>query len=62
MQISLFLKKFETIIHDKNISRKIICEVLYQHTKKDFLLEEIKVFRGVLYVRKDVFIKNNILF
>lgn len=62
MQIALFLKKFETIIHDENISKKMICEVLYQNLKKEFSNEDIKVFRGILYVNKDIFIKNSILF
>lgn len=62
MQIGLFLKKFEKILHDKDISKKIICEVLTKHLVKEFKPDEIKVFKGVLYVNKDVFIKNAILF
>ena len=62
MQIALFLKKFELLVHDKDISKNLICEVLYQNLKKDFKNEEIKVFKGVLYINKDVFIKNAILF
>lgn len=62
MQIALFLKQFEKLIHDESISKKMICEVLYQNLKKEFKNEEIKVSKGVLYVNKDVFIKNAILF
>lgn len=62
MQISLFLKKFQSLVHDRDLSKKMICEVLYQNLKKDFKDEEIKVHKGVLYINKDVFIKNSILF
>lgn len=58
MQISLFLKKFETLIHDGNVSKKMICEVLHHHLKKDFKSEDIKVNKGVLYINTDVFVKN----
>lgn len=62
MQIALFLKKFETIIHNEDVSKKMICEVLYQNLKKDFKNEDIKVFKEVLYINRDVFVKNSILF
>lgn len=60
MQISLFLKKFETLIHDGNVSKKMIREVLFHHLKKEFSNEDIKVFKGVLYINTDVFVKNSI--
>lgn len=62
MQISLFLKKFQSLVHDRDLSKKMICEVLYQNLKKEFKEEEIKVYKGVLYINKDVFIKNALLF
>lgn len=60
MQISLFLKKFETLVHDGNVSKKMIKEVLHHHLKKDFKNEDIKVFKGILYINTDVFVKNSI--
>lgn len=60
MQISLFLKKFETLVHDGSVSKKMICEVLNHHLKKDFKSEDIKLFKGVLYINTDVFVKNSI--
>ncbi len=62
MQIAFFLKKFESLVHEKDISKKMICEVLYQNLKKDFTTEEIKVTKGILYINTDIFIKNAILF
>lgn len=62
MQIALFLKKFQNLIHDKEISKKKICEVLNHHLQKDFFIEEIKVSKGILYINKDIFIKNALLF
>ncbi len=62
MQIALFLKKFETLIHEKNISKKMICEVLFQNIKKEFDLNNIKVTKGILYINTDSFVKNTIFF
>lgn len=62
MQIGLFLKKFESLIHEKDIPKKLICEVLFQNLKKEFQTKDIKVHKGVLYINTEVFVKNAILF
>ncbi len=60
MQISLFLKKFETLVHDESVSKKMICEVLNHHLRKDFKNEDIKFLKGVLYINTDIFVKSSI--
>jgi len=62
MQISNFLQKFKTIIHNEGLSKKIICEILTKHLQKEFNPEKIKVNKGILYLQIDSFIKNSILF
>ena len=62
MQIASFLKQFERIVHDGQVSQNLVCEVLFQNLRKEFTLQDIKVSKGILYVNKDVFIKNAILF
>lgn len=62
MQIGLFLKQFQNIIHEKQASKTIICEVLFHYVQKEILLKDIKVSKGVLYINKDIFFKNAVLF
>jgi hypothetical protein len=62
MQISLFLKKFENLIHDKAISKKIVCEILYQNIKKEVDQKNIKIVKNILYINTDTFTKNTIFF
>lgn len=62
MQIGEFLKKFQKIVHDKEFSKKILCETLEKATGKTFTSENIKVYKGILYLQTDLYTKNAIFF
>ncbi len=61
MKIENFLKQFSVLLHNKQFSKKQICEVLFNATKKEFKKQDIKVVKDILYIRSDLFVKQHII-
>lgn len=55
-----YLRKFKNLTPPDDFTRKKVCEVVQKNTNIDLLVENVKVKRGVIFIKENNTLKNSL--